>query len=71
MGLIRTCIPASKIENDAYDWWKRHESKKSGAERTGQKPSFSVTPLPTSGQRKTISTTGKIPGMNFLPEKMY
>ena len=28
MGLIRTCIPASKIENDAYDWWKRHESKK-------------------------------------------
>ena len=24
----RTCIPVPKIEEDCYDWWKRHESKK-------------------------------------------
>ncbi|MBO5724213.1 MAG: hypothetical protein J6S58_05230 [Lentisphaeria bacterium] len=24
---IRCCIPATKIENDGYDWWKRHEDK--------------------------------------------
>lgn len=26
-GLPRTCVPASKIEDDCYDWWARHEAK--------------------------------------------
>lgn len=25
--LPRTCIPVPKIEDDSYDWWKRHEDK--------------------------------------------
>lgn len=28
MSLERIITPASKIEDDAYDWWKRHETKK-------------------------------------------
>ena len=28
MPLSRICVPVPKIEDDAYDWWKRHESKK-------------------------------------------
>ena len=40
MGLIRTCIPASKIENDAYDWWKRHESKKEWSKTNKAKAIF-------------------------------
>lgn len=23
----RSCIPCPKIENDAYDWYKRHETR--------------------------------------------
>jgi len=26
-NLSRTCIPVPKIEDDCYDWWKRHEEK--------------------------------------------
>ena len=26
-SLPRTCIPVPKIEDDCYDWWKRHEDK--------------------------------------------
>ena len=27
MKIPRTCIPCEKIENDAYDWYKRHKAK--------------------------------------------
>ncbi|MBO5761954.1 MAG: hypothetical protein J6S53_10490 [Lentisphaeria bacterium] len=40
MGLIRTCIPASKIENDAYDWWERHESKMQWSRKNKAKAIF-------------------------------
>lgn len=40
MGLLRTCIPASKIEDDAYDWWKRHEEKKSWSRNNRAKAIF-------------------------------
>lgn len=28
MSIPRSCIPVPKIEEDCYDWWKRHEFKK-------------------------------------------
>ncbi|MBR2873403.1 MAG: hypothetical protein IKB99_07890 [Lentisphaeria bacterium] len=28
----RSCIPCEKIENDAYDWYARHEAKIAEAE---------------------------------------
>ncbi|MBR2364299.1 MAG: hypothetical protein IKA79_03770, partial [Lentisphaeria bacterium] len=46
------------------------KAKKSGAEITRRKSSFSVTPILITGQRRMGSITGKTPGMNFLPEKM-
>ncbi|MBR2364301.1 MAG: hypothetical protein IKA79_03780 [Lentisphaeria bacterium] len=40
MGMIRTCIPSAKLENDAYDWWKRHESKKEWSKTNKAKAIF-------------------------------
>lgn len=31
MKIPRTCFPHSKIEEDSYDWWARHELKKQQA----------------------------------------
>ena len=40
MSLSRVCIPSSKMEDDAYDWWKRHEEKKAWSRNNRAKAIF-------------------------------
>ena len=40
MEKSRLCIPTPKIEEDAYDWWKRHECKKEWSKNNKAKVIF-------------------------------